>query len=1432
MKSKTKKLWLLVIAMCVALCANAHDAEIDGIYYNFSGTEASVTYQGNSYSEYSDEYTGTIFIPETVTYNNTTYSVTCIGNYAFYGCSGLTSVTIPNSVTSIGDYALYFCYGLTFVTIPERVTSIGDFAFGYCSGLTSITIPNSVTEISIRAFAGCRSLTSVTIPNSVARICDQSFSDCISLTSVTIPNSVAAIGNFAFDGCSGLTSISIPSNVTIIGRGAFRYCSNLEQIVVESDNMTYDSREGCNAIIETTSNTLIAGCKNTNIPESVTSIDLAFCGCSGLTSVTIPNSVTSIGDAAFCDCSGLTSVTIPNSVASIGDGAFAGCTGLTSISIPSNVTIIGRGAFSYCSSLEQIVVESGNTVYDSRESCNAIIETSSNTLIAGCKNTNIPESVTSICGYAYNGCSGLTSVNIPNSVTSIGYNAFGNCSGLISIIIPNGVTSIGNYAFLNCCGLTDVYCYATEIPTVGNNVFGGVTTSSTTLHVPAAALEAYRTTEPWSEFGTIVAIEDEQPEPAETLTVVNVGRSVSSFDPNIWYFVHQARESSSQSAGSYSYCPLGEVPTTGGFITDMGEDLQVKKMSVDNVAENSTFDAAAPYLIRFVPVEGHAGAYHIQFGTENWLCAPASQGNGWAMATSANSAAAGTFNVYAIPDANNPGYFALNVSDSRGDYQELIDNDGNNALIVTWSSGLKTTATGNSTWSIVEAVFTEMDAREALYNELTLLAGQYEAMLPTLQANLGNTPGCYDTTKVTALSDLIQQVYDLDYTSTTIAGLEALKESLTSAYEAALHKIPITLANGYYRIKGAMTFTSDKYLQSTQYGDVFYATWATPELKSDATALWRITNTNGYFDIVNVATSARFNDVVKSNPVSMSSTSENLMAVDPVSTDENGVAYCNIRVSTQAANSDFYLHMGGHGNGVGVSNFIVGWYSTIDGDTYGASEWVFQPVTDEAAQAVIDAYAAIIERATFLARYDSLMAEVQASLEEVRGVQYTAVIQNANQLSSPYTESSEGSLAALIDDNTSTYWHSKWSGGSVAGGIHYLQVDIVETADMDLYATFTRRPTMNDHVTNMSVFGTNEPDADKEGCEELLVWNTPYGSNTETLTSAVFSNSGYRYLRFYANTTTSSRGYWHISELQVYKKTVASDALIHYMQDEADNLHAVIGRQTALARNDIGMDEYNELKEAYDKFMVKYRILTGAMYALQDGDVYDATTDTGHERMAYTRTFSNTDWQALYVPFEMTYADWQADFEVARLNDVHQWDDNDDGTIDRTELEAIKMKSGKTEANTPYLIRAKSTGEKTITLTNATLYKAEENSFDVSSWNTKFTFTGTYSGISGTDMFTNGYYVMGGGTLHQAESSAYDLSPFRWYMTVTDRNGNPKSLGEVKVMLFDTTDGINLTPALSQGEGDAVVYDLSGRRTDSPTKKGVYIKNGRKVIVR
>ena len=257
---------LLILLIFSSFYALAYDCKVDRIYYDLNNDDktASVTYMGLYPSDNKDAYVGNIIIPESITYSGTTYSVTSIGEYAFFNCRGLTSVTIPNSVSYIGKYA-----------------------FASCSGLTSVTIPNSVSYI----------------------------------------------GEAAFGGCSGLTSVTVDKN-----------------------NGTYDSRDNCNAIIETSTNKLIVGCKNTTIPNSVTSIgDRAFEGCSGLTSVTIGNSVTSIGKYAFTDCSGLTSVTIGNSVTSIGDYAFTDCSGLTSVTIGNSVTSIGYDAFRGCSGLTKLV---------------------------------------------------------------------------------------------------------------------------------------------------------------------------------------------------------------------------------------------------------------------------------------------------------------------------------------------------------------------------------------------------------------------------------------------------------------------------------------------------------------------------------------------------------------------------------------------------------------------------------------------------------------------------------------------------------------------------------------------------------------------------------------------------------------------------------------------------------------------------------------------------------------------------------------------------------------------------------------------------------------------------------------------------------------------------------------------------------------------
>ena len=411
-------------------------------------------------------------------------SVTSIGERAFSACEGLISLTIGSGVTSIKGWTFENCECLTSVTIPNSVTSIGEWAFEGCSSLTSVTIPNSVTSIGEGTFEGCSSLTSLTIPNSVTSIENRTFFECASLTSMAIPNSVTSIGEEAFYGCDNLTSVIIPNSVTSIGFSAFSECYDLNSVHIS------DLAAWCNIEFGTCDSNPLAGTypneaklflngeeiKDLTIPNSVTSIgNYAFRQYRNLTSVTIPNSVTSIGVEAFYNCEGLTSLTIPNSVTSIGEGAFEGCSSLTSLTIPNSVTSIGEGAFHGCGGLTSLT---------------------------------IPNSVTSIGAHTFAGCKSLTSVVIPNSVTYIGMFAFDGCSGLTSVTIPNSVTSIDNWAFSYCENLLDVYCYAEDVPSVGEDIFEDSPIINCNLHVPAASIESYKAKEPWSGFGKIIGLSD------------------------------------------------------------------------------------------------------------------------------------------------------------------------------------------------------------------------------------------------------------------------------------------------------------------------------------------------------------------------------------------------------------------------------------------------------------------------------------------------------------------------------------------------------------------------------------------------------------------------------------------------------------------------------------------------------------------------------------------------------------------------------------------------------------------------------------------------------------------------------------------------------------------------------------------------------------
>lgn len=506
-----KKLLLAVMVVFSATSVLAHDFEVDGIYYriNNDSTTVKVTYKGTN-SSASKIYSGDIVIPDEVTYDNKTYTVTEIGGEAFEDCANLTSVELPSTVKSIGRYAFLRCEALRKVNIPDAVTFIGTSAFGRCLSLTEIYIPSSVTLMEGNVFSWCHGLQRIVVDNNNSVYDSRDNCNAIILTSknemrtacvnTVMPNSVERFGEHLFNGFSWMTEIDFPESLVYIGQYAFNNCK-------------------------------------------------------GLTKVVIPNTVTVIDDCAFSSCTGLTDIVIPPSVKTINALAFMDCTGLTSINIPASVTSIGANIILRCRNISKITVDPANEVYDSRDNSNVIIETATGNLIAGCNYSTIPENVYSIdrmafeeCSKishielpgtmqkildnAFKGCSSLTEIHFPSSLISIGLEAFRDCTGLKEIVLNEGLKYIDEYAFFNCSSaesitlpssiawpmgercfyncdnLKDVTCLGINPPKMESyNCFMPKTYQSATLHVPEEAIDTYKTTNYWKYFNTIKAID-------------------------------------------------------------------------------------------------------------------------------------------------------------------------------------------------------------------------------------------------------------------------------------------------------------------------------------------------------------------------------------------------------------------------------------------------------------------------------------------------------------------------------------------------------------------------------------------------------------------------------------------------------------------------------------------------------------------------------------------------------------------------------------------------------------------------------------------------------------------------------------------------------------------------------------------------------------
>ena len=695
-----KKL-LLLIALFLPLVSMANPVMIRGLYYNLNGSTAEVTSNPNGYN-------GDINIPSIVDYEGKTYNVVGIGECAFYPKSNIKSVSIPNSILYIGD-AAFFNSGLTSIKIPGNVKSVGSSAFAFCAnlesailedgidslgngafsnceklvnvsipstvtytegvpfvgtpwydnlpdgliyigkvvcgvkgtlpensnieikegtvrigrgafygqtGLTSFTLPSSIiyidydafegttwlnnqedgivyignvlykykgempydTEISIRegitiilenTFRECRGLKKITLPSTLLSIGPYAFERCIYLKSLKVPENVTDIGNSAFSWCADMEDLEIGRSVNNIGENAFYRCYNLKNVKVDEECKNYDSRSGCNAIIETSTNTLIVGSNScTSIPEGVVAIgDGAFWG-AGLETVNIPSSVKTIGWDSFRELGDIKTLVIPEGVVEIKGGAFSGCLNLESIELPTSLDILGYSVFEntkWLNSQPDGMVYLGGFayIYKGNMPANTNIRLKDGTLsVAGrafvnCENLasiEFPEGLKTIGPGSFQNCKGLTNVTLPNSLKYVDDMAFA-WAGLNTLVLGEDISSIGGLAFFES-PLSDVYCYAKDVPKFPS-LFGFSAEPSATLHVPSGLLNNYKSDEYWKSFRFITTISENDPKPTEVKPVF-----VGDSDNSVWYDINGKK--------------LKSKPTTKGVFINNGKKVITK----------------------------------------------------------------------------------------------------------------------------------------------------------------------------------------------------------------------------------------------------------------------------------------------------------------------------------------------------------------------------------------------------------------------------------------------------------------------------------------------------------------------------------------------------------------------------------------------------------------------------------------------------------------------------------------------------------------------------------------------------------------------------------------------------------------------------------------------------------------------------------------
>ena len=1232
---------------------------------------------------------------------------------------------------------------------------------------------------------------------------------------------VTSISALSFRLCGELTSITIPSTVTSIASNAFTGCVGLTSIIVHEDNPVYDSRGNCNALIETASNTLMHGCDNTIIPNTVENIYFgAFQGCKGFTHIDIPNSVTNIGRQAFFECN------------------------LTSIFIPKSVTSIGEYAFNY-GNFTSIVVEEGNPVYDSRENCNALIETASNTLLGVCQSTTIPNTIEIISANVFSGIDGLTHIDIPNSVTTIESRAFYGCDGLTHVAIPNSVTSIGIGAFSNCTGLQSVTFQSVTPPTAAAFINSD---SSTIVYVPIGAASNY-IGEPWSnydvqEINSRVLVDGLY----YNVDLATKTAEVAKYEDGAPYTGDIVIPASISAYGfDFAVVAIGANAFQSSGIKQI--DLPVALQTIGNSAFSNCDSLTSFTLPNNVTSIGD----HICFGCDNLetvnLNDVLTEISWNAFRNCPNLTSVSWGNSIETIDFTAFHSTGLTHIDFPASLTTIKDGAFGKSQLQSVEIPASITYIGQGAFSGISTLTSiTVDVENPNYaaQNGVLYSKDMETLL-CVPASLEGTfvvpafvrsimgysfEACTGLTSLSMSTATPPTIFEYAFWECENLTTIYVSRGATEAYQIEpledfnIVEMATPESGKYYLLKSRATGNRVA-IENAEGQVVLQENWITPDtwtLADHGRAIWKVQGEGNEVEFQNFHS---LEWLKTAGPLyqAYSTVKNNQSTYTVAHQDGNFFTLFDEELATTSA----YMHADI------TYNKVVRW----DGANNINNAWEFVEVPADVVEELLAQKQRnrTLEAKTYaLTRYD-FFGDSENSTDH-------GLIRNASFISTNKQETTEGPIEHLLDGDVSTFFHSTWSTTNTDAEFHYLQVDLGEAVN-ELGFRFVRRTGTyhNDAPKFIRVYGTNDPTSETWNewfTLDLVYQNSAFGIENLLACPQVAHPSAYRYARFVVEETNDGRTtngnlFFSLSEFGIWDTSRLTEFLNSLTADEQAEIHDAIADAKAELAAEAATQETIDRLNAALKLISEIEVLT-------DGENFTNAVEKEASRITYSRNFKNTNWQPWYVPFEIEYDAISDNFDVARLNDVHQFDDNNDGEFERWALEIERLKSGDViQANLPYMVRAKATGEAKFYVDDATLYPSESNSIDCSSTRVLYTFTGIYAPISGVDLRENGCYIMSSGKLLTPTVST-TLKPYRWYLQPEARAGYATFYAPKQILVFEKdefgTTGIE--GAVMDDESaiswPADVYDLNGRLVMKQATsldalpKGVYMIGGVKII--